>query len=230
MTVRRDDLTTLLLKEILGRIAQGIYPVGKRLPAERAMAAELGVSRLTVRRALAGLRRLGVVSSRHGSGNYVRSFSRLELPEELGGQVVGFDLGALRDIIEARQGLEVQTASLAASRRTQKDLAALRRDLESMRAHAEDLPRFVVADMRFHRAVAVASGNPVLVKLLESISDQQRFSQISTAYGANEQRKSVAFHERVLAAVERGDPRAAGRAMQAHLDDMHRYLRRRRAR
>ena len=228
--MRKGSLSSLLLREILGRIAQGLYPVGKRLPAERAMAVELGVSRLTIRQALAGLRRLGVLSSRHGSGNYVRAFTRLKLPEELGGEIVGFDPRVLKNVIEARQGLEVFTVGLAAQRRTRKDLLTLRQDLESMREHLDDLPRFVVADMHFHRSIAAASGNPLLVKLLESISQQQRFSQLSTAYGAGEQARTVAFHERVLAAVARKDPRAASKAMQDHLDDMHRYLRRRRTR
>jgi GntR family transcriptional repressor for pyruvate dehydrogenase complex len=226
--VHRDNLSSLLLREILARIAGGVYPVGKRLPAERAMAVELEVSRLTLRQALAGLRRLGVLSSRHGSGNYVRAFSRFELPEELGGDVVGFDPRVLRQIIEARQGLEAFVVSLAARRRTQAHIAALRRDLETMRKHIEDLPVFLVADMRFHGTIAAASGNQVLVKLQQSISEQQRFSQISTAYGADEQRKTVDFHARVLEAIEHGDPRAAERAMQSHLEDMNRYLKRRR--
>lgn len=226
--MRKGSLSSLLLREILGRIAQGIYPVGKRLPAERAMAVELGASRLTLREALAGLRRLGVLSSRHGSGNYVRAFTRLELPEELGGEIVGFDPRVLRNVIEARQGLEVFTVGLAARRRTRKDLAALRKDLDSMREHVDHLPRFVVADMHFHRSIAEATGNPILVKLLESISQQQRFSQVSTAYGAGEQARTVAFHERVLTAIEREESGAASKAMRDHLEDMHRYLRRRR--
>jgi GntR family transcriptional regulator, transcriptional repressor for pyruvate dehydrogenase complex len=226
--VRKGSLSSLLLREILARIAGGVYPVGKRLPAERAMAVELGVSRLTLRQALAGLRRLGVLASRHGSGNYVRAFSRLELPEELGGEVVGYDPRVLRQIIEARHGLEVFTVALAARRRNGSHLAALRRELQSMREHIDDLPVFLVADMRFHGSIAEASGNPVLVKLQQSISEQQRFSQLSTAYGADEQRRTVAFHSRVLEAIEGGDPRGAERAMQSHLDDMYRYLRRRR--
>ena len=226
--VRRDSLSSLALKEILARIAQGVYPVGKRLPSERAMAAELGVSRITLRRSLAGLRRLGVLSTRRGSGNYVRAFSRLELPTEIGGGVVGFDARALRDVIEARRAIETAIAALAARRRSRKDIADLKRQLEAMRDHVEDLPRFVVADMGFHEALARSSGNRVLAGLLRSISEQQRFSQVFTGYGAGEQAKTVAFHDRIFSAIERGEPRAAARAMSEHLDDMQRYVKRRR--
>lgn len=218
--MKKDLLTNLLRKEILARIGQGTYPPGSKLPPEREMAAELHVSRITLRQAIAALRRMGIVHSRHGSGNYVRELTRLRIPEELKGEIPGFSDNALADIVEARRALETVTAGLAALRRGRAHLAALRRDLEAMAQNADDLTLFVPADMRFHQVLAEASGNRLLARLMEAIAEQQRLSMLLTVYRSGEERFTVADHARILAAVEKGDAKAAQAAMKRHLAHM----------
>ena len=218
--MKKDLLTNMLRKEILARIGQGTYPAGKKLPPEREMAAQLNVSRITLRQAIAALRRMGIVSSRHGSGNYVRDLARMRIPAELKGEFLGFGDHALEEIVEARRALETVTVALAARHRTRTDLRALHRDLEAMRAHQDDLTLFIPADMHFHQAVAEASGNRLLASLMEAISEEQRLSMLLTVYRSGEERFTVADHARIVEAVERGDEGAAQLAMKRHLAHM----------
>jgi DNA-binding FadR family transcriptional regulator len=218
--MKKDLLGNMLQKEILARIGQGTYRAGGKLPPEREMAIELNVSRITLRQAIASLRSLGIIESRHGSGNYVRTLTRNKLPAALKREMLGFGSEGLADIVEARTGLEALTVKLAARHRRREDIAALRRDLEDMHRHQDDLARFLPADMHFHRTLAVASRNRILAMLMASIAEQQRYSMLLTAYGKGEQRVTVRDHERILEAVGSGDEAAALRAMHVHLGRM----------
>lgn len=220
--MKKDLLGNMLQKEILARIGQGTYRAGGKLPPEREMASELNVSRITLRQAIASLRHLGIIESRHGSGNYVRTLTRSKLPAELRREMLGFGSDGLADIVEARTGLETLIVTLAARNRSRADLAALRRDLEEMRRHQDDLERFTVADMRFHHALSVASRNRILAMLMVSIAEQQRYSMLLTAYGKGEQTVTVRDHERIYRAVAKGREDEALRAMKVHLGRMMR--------
>jgi GntR family transcriptional repressor for pyruvate dehydrogenase complex len=221
--VKKDQLAHKVVKELLARIAQGSYERGLRLPPERQMAGELGVSRATLRQALELLKGLGVIAAFQGSGNFVTEARDLKLPAELRGIVPGFDARSLLEIIVARRAVEGETAALAARNRSREELAELAARLKSMRASLENLPDFLAADMAFHRAVAAASRNRVLVLLMETIAEQQRFSALFTSYGEREQELAVSFHERIYDAVRRRDEAAAREGMTLHLNDMARY-------
>ncbi len=215
--MKKNLLGNMLQKEILARIGQGTYKAGGKLPPEREMALELNVSRITLRQAIAALRGLGIVESRHGSGNYVRTLTRSKLPAALKKELLGLGSEGLADIVEARAGLETFVVKLAARRRTTADVAALRRELEEMRRHQDDLVRFTLADMKFHRTLSVASQNRIIVMLMDSIVEQQRYSMLLTSYGRGEQRVTVRDHERIYAAVAAGEGTAALQAMKVHL-------------
>jgi GntR family transcriptional regulator, transcriptional repressor for pyruvate dehydrogenase complex len=221
--VTKDHLAHKVVKELLARIAQGGYPRGQRLPPERQMAEELGVSRATLRQALELLKGLGVIAAFQGSGNFVTEARDLKLPPELRGIVPAFDARSLLEIIVARRAVEGETAALAARRRSREELARLAACLKAMRASLENLPAFLAADMAFHHALAVASRNRVLVLLMETIAEQQRFSALFTSYGESEQELAVGFHERILEAVRGRDEDAARERMTLHLNDMARY-------
>lgn len=220
--MKKTLLGSMLQKEILARIGQGTYRAGGKLPPEREMAFELNVSRITLRQAIASLRHLGIIESRHGSGNYVRTLTRSKLPAGLRQEMLGFGSDGLADIVEARTGLETLIVRLAARNRGRSDVAALRRDLEDMRRHQDDLARFTVADMRFHQTLSVASRNRILAMLMASIAEQQRYSMLLTAYGKGEQAVTVRDHERIYRAVAKGAEAEALRAMKVHLGRMTR--------
>src|SRR6478736_4000364 len=147
----------------------GTLRPGDRLPAERDLALQIGVSRPTVRAGLRALAAMGVVQSRHGSGTYIP-----EGPPMLGSEPLSF-LAALHgftreEMYEARRILEVGAAGLAAERATPEQIAAMAGDVASLFAAMDDPVAFLVHDISFHRTVAASSGNPILASVVEMVS------------------------------------------------------------
>src|SRR5690349_24779062 len=145
----------LVVAHIRGLIDQGQLKPGDRLPAERELAVQIGVSRPSVRAGLRALAAMGVVQSRHGAGTFIRSG-----PPVLGSEPLSF-LAALHgftreEMYEARRILEVEAAGLAADRATPEDLATLAEEVAGMFANRDNPPLFLVHDVNFHRAVAEA--------------------------------------------------------------------------
>ena len=139
-------------------IDRGRLRPGDRLPAERDLAVQIGVSRPSVRAGLHALAAMGVVQSRHGSGTYIP-----DGPPSLGSEPLSF-LAALHgfprdEMYEARRILEVGAAGLAAERAKPEQIATLAEEVASLFASLEDPQVFLVHDINFHRAVAAATGN-----------------------------------------------------------------------
>src|SRR5215467_4158516 len=149
---------------------------GDRLPAERDLATQIGVSRPTVRMGLHALAAMGCVHSRHGSGTYIP-----EVPA-LGAAPLRL-LAALHDftddqMYDARRILEVGAAGLAAECATPEHLVSMAEAVAGLFESLDDPHRFLVHDIDFHRTVAAASGNPIIAAVIEMVStlfyDQRR--------------------------------------------------------
>lgn len=210
------SVVTVVTRRLLEYFTSGEIQQGGRLPAERRLADSLGVGRSAVREALAALELLGVVSVRPGSGTYLRGSASELLPQTLSW---GLLLGRPRtlELIEVRQGLEVQVARLAAERLSPQTLQALDETVETMRSHREDFAVFVEADMRFHQLLAAGVGNDTLAELLTSVRSLIRVWVERAVADSDHTGLTVAEHEAVLAAVRSGDPAAAAAAMERHM-------------
>ena len=191
---------------------------GDRLPAERELATQIGVSRPTVRIGLRALAAMGVVQSRHGSGTYIP-----EGPPTLGSEPLSF-LAALHgftreEMYEARRILEVGAAGLAADRATAEQLATLAEEVASLFASMQDPQRFLFHDINFHRSLAGASGNPIVASLVEMVSALYYERRRQTAERASERdlRDAAEMHRRIYQAVRSRDAEAARVAMNEHL-------------
>src|SRR5499427_4958073 len=131
---------------------------GDRLPAERDLASQIGVSRPTVRAGLHALAAMGVVHARRGSGTFIPDGPPTLVPEPL--SFLAALHGFSRDeMYEARRVLEVGAAGLAAERATPEQLATLADEVTSLFALMDDSQAFLVHDVDFHRRVAASSGN-----------------------------------------------------------------------
>src|SRR6476659_6457944 len=163
-----EGSTEQVVAHVRGLIERGSLRPGDRLPAERDLALQIGVSRPTVRAGLRALSAMGVVHARHGSGNYIPD------SPTLGSEPLSF-LAALHgftrdEMYEARRILEVGGAGLAAERATDDQIATIAEEVTGMFASLDDAQAFLIHDIRFHRAVAAASGNPILASLVEMVS------------------------------------------------------------
>ena len=213
-----EGSTEQVVSFVRGLIERGQLKPGDRLPAERDLAVEIGVSRPTVRAGLRALAAMGVVRSRHGSGTYIPKG-----PPMLGSEPLSF-LAALHgftrdEMYEARRILEVGAAGLAAERATHEQLMAISEEVASLFAAMDDPVVFLVHDINFHRSVASASGNPIVASLVEMVSELYYERRRETAMRASDRnlRDAAQLHRRVYQAIRARDPEAARAAMNEHL-------------
>lgn len=203
-------------QRLLAYFTSGEIRPGDRLPAERQLAASLGVGRSAVREALAALEILGIVSVRPGSGTYLKGSASELLPQTLSW---GLMLGQPEtvDLIEVRGGLEVLAARLAAERAAALDVDRLAVLVEEMSAAVDDYTQFQRLDREFHQRLADASGNAVLAGLLSTTRSLIRVWSDRGVRSPKLTRETCTEHADLVAAIRAGDPEAAGAAMARHM-------------
>jgi GntR family transcriptional repressor for pyruvate dehydrogenase complex len=209
--------TEQVVAQVHELIRQGRLRPGDRLPPEREFARQLGISRPSLRAGLRSLIAMGVLRARQGSGTWVA-----EGPPMLDSGQLSL-LAALHgftydQMYEARKVMEVNVAGLAAERATGDHLATLAEELAGMYAHINDPQRYLVHDIRFHRAVSAASGNPILATLMEMVSAVMYEHRRKTIGRAHDFRQSLEMHERIYRAIRARKPEEARASMQEHLD------------
>src|SRR5882672_419758 len=212
------DSAAAVVTHVRRLIDHGALGPGARLPPERDLAQQIGVSRPTVRAGLRTLAALGVVRSRRGSGTYIP-----EGPPTLGSEALSF-LAALHkftadDVYEARRILEVGAAGLAAERATPDQLATLADEVAGLFASLNERQVFLVHDINFHRGIAAASGNPIVASLVEMVSALYYERRRATAERAVDRDLHAAAdaHRQIYQAVRARDADRARRAMNDHL-------------
>ncbi len=195
-------------------IVGGRYKPGDRLPAERELAEEFGVSRPTVREAMLALEIRGFVEARHGSGIYVRENPEPSAPGEL-------DIGAF-ELTEARLLFEGEAAALAATTITDEQLAELEAILGEMAEENEGEYKGEQADRRFHVAIAQATRNSAIVSVVENLWDIRYRSPLCRHMLSRARQVGVKpridEHRLLLDALAAHDPQAARGAMRKHLE------------
>lgn len=212
----KPDAAENVVAYVRDLISSGDFKPGDRLPAERELAQQIGVSRPSVRAGLQALAAMGVVESRRGSGTYISTGPLVLSSGPL--QLLAILHGIPRaEIYEARRILEGRTARLAAERAAGESLAEVSEEVMGMFASTDDAQGFLLHDIRFHRAVARASGNLVLSALVEMVSAIFYEQRKETASRDRDLRVSAEQHRRIYQAIRDREPDAAEREMDAHL-------------
>jgi GntR family transcriptional repressor for pyruvate dehydrogenase complex len=221
---RREGPTVEITRRLLDYLLSGELTPGQKIPSERQLAEALSVGRGALRESIKSLSLLGLLDQRVGDGTYLSRSSSDLLP-----QVIewGLLLGEKRldDLLEARYHLEVMLTGWAAERRTEDQLVRLRALVAEMRAAGDDLDEYVRADIAFHLHLAACGGNSVLANVLTNVQSLLQAWASRVIHTAGETSTSLAMHEPILKAVEKGDPEAARKAMTRHMDRAIRRLR-----
>jgi len=196
-------------------IHSGNFPTGSRLPPERDLALQLGISRPSLREALIALEIEGSVEIRMGSGIYVCT------PPERGVQVTVALGESPVELMEARAVLEGAVVVIACARVDADGLARLADNLEAMRREIEQGRSPLEFDRRFHLSIAEMSGNSVLVRIINTLFDERHSPISSKLSGRFESPRTWAIalkeHEAIYRALENRDPLAAQTAIRTHL-------------
>ena len=222
---RAPSVTDHAIDKIRERIVSGAWGAGDRLPKESELAAELGISRNSLREAVRALSQLRVLEVRQGDGTYVSSLEP-DLLLESTGFISHLLLGETEiELYEVRRILEAAAASLASGRIDAQEKVDLGQSLDRMRA-AQSVEELVEADVAFHAIIARATGNTVLTSFLASLSTRTmriRLWHGRTADDALDETREE--HRRIYEAIIAGDPELARAAATAHIASGERWLR-----
>jgi GntR family transcriptional repressor for pyruvate dehydrogenase complex len=214
--VSKQSLSDRLALRIKEMIQAGEYRLGDRLPAIMEMARSFGVGHPTVREALTKLEAVGVVEIRHGSGVYVsRSDDALLLASPGYAPVVTQKL--LADLIRCRMPLEQQSVAEAVPHLTVRHLKEMRRLLATAEKHLDDDAVLNKVNMAFHRQIAVASGNSVLLQLLDVLREMFQHEQLMILDIFGSRAEDHQGHLAILDALEHRDAALAVARMRKHL-------------
>jgi GntR family transcriptional regulator, transcriptional repressor for pyruvate dehydrogenase complex len=208
---------TRLYEDLVERLGEFVIrtdlAVGGRFPPERELASRLAVSRASLRQALAVLEAQGFIEVRHGGGVFLRR------SRGFGGMLHKLveRRARLPEVLEARELLEVRLAELAATRRAEADVVAMRTALAQMEADVAAAGLGVAGDTAFHHAVHRAGKNKVLEHVIDGLAEAIHETRIESLSEPDRPRNSLVAHRRILEAIEAQQPAGAADAMRAHL-------------
>jgi DNA-binding FadR family transcriptional regulator len=213
--IEKGSLPLKLAAQVRSRISAGQWPPGTRLPAERDLCNEFVVSRSVVREAFSILAAQGLIRTRQGGGAFV-----CDTIGETIFDAVAFVLPAgertLRELMTVRMALEPVAAELAARSGSEDDLRTIQGEVEAIGA-ARSLDEKVAAGIRFHLAVARASENRLMIRIITSLLDLVVASHRITLDSAEGHLEGVIDHDAIFQAIRARNPAAARRAMAEHL-------------
>ena len=219
-TVTPQRLYRQIAEQLRALIGSGEYQTGARLPAERDIAKELGVSRPSVREALIALEVEGWVEIRTGSGIYA-----LDRPTRDNNRAAPTTEWGPLELIRARRVVEGEIASMVATQAKRRDFAAMDLAIQSMQKDADRGVVPLEGDRAFHSAIVHACGNTVLMETVQSFWDSRRsplFVRLGDYFETPKSWQSaIAEHHAILEAMRARDATAARSAMHAHMDKSH---------
>ncbi len=231
--VREGNAFEATVEQLATSVRLGVFVAGEQLPPERELAETLGVSRTTLREAIAALREAGMVQTRRGRGGGTLVVYRAPDPGARAtdalapgsGASSGMTAAQMRDALDFRRVVEPGAVALAATRDLTADqrawLVASRQDVE----HAADVAEHRQADSRLHLALATVSGSDLLVAAVTQAQGALHEMLTAIPVLAPNISHSNAHHRAVVEAVLAGDPQAARRAMEDHCDATSALLR-----
>ncbi len=218
--IRSNKVYEQIAEQIEHRIVSGTLRSGDRLPTERELAEQFQASRTAVREAMKTLAQKGLVEMRPGRGTIVIDGTSRAMQHSLGLLFRVGQAGRENNLVEVREILEPEIAALAAARVSEEHIAALEEAVKIMDANLEDAVTYIAADNAFHRTLARATHNDLILTFIDSIVgllSEQR-SQIFSVPGGSA--RGQVHHKRILDALLRRDPEAAREAMRAHLQQV----------
>ena len=212
-------LGDVVIERLTQAIVDGRLRPGDRLPSESQIAATFGISKPIAREALRELAALGVIQVQQGKVGRVRAIDSGPLARFFRFAVGRTEQG-LHNAVELRRMLEPQVARLAARRGTVDEHAVLRDILTTMEAALGDIPRWIEADLAFHRQIAAMAHNALIALQMQGLEPVIREMMVRfndrAARKQTDWRETYKRHVRVAEAIDSGDADAAERAMGGH--------------
>ncbi|HET6443257.1 MAG TPA: FadR/GntR family transcriptional regulator [candidate division Zixibacteria bacterium] len=212
-------LSQVVADYITDLIMSGELDEGDRLPSERELAEEMGVSRTVVREAIKLLRAAGLLRVRVGIGSFVTLPSRNILEEPLS-RFSTPEKRKIAELIELREAIEPPITALAAKNATSEDISKLELAIEEMQANLNNPHEYIIADNVFHNTLAEATQNSLFQLIVHSIVDLLQESRRLAVSSPGAAKRSSYHHRQILEAVKARDVEGAQVAMIAHMSQI----------
>lgn len=225
--IKKTRVYSVIIKKIKKSVEQGELKPGDQLPSERDLSKRLSVSRSAVREAISVLESSGIVERLHGVGVFLKKNTQDEILDRINTIInKGFSRNNLIELIEVRQGIEVQAAFLAATRRTEEDVKLIKNAFLSLKVASLNKQAAVEEDFEFHLSVVKASHNNMLLevfkifnnKFLESI--KQIRSKDIKFLDEESIKVHIEEHYQIYLAIVKKDSKKAKIAMNHHLENI----------
>jgi GntR family transcriptional regulator, transcriptional repressor for pyruvate dehydrogenase complex len=220
--IRKNRVHEEVAKQIERLILKKLSP-GDKLPGERELAELLGVSRSSIRDAIRRLELMGLVQPRQGAGTVVQEISAEALVTPLS-NVIANKRQLVGELLDFRKMLEPPLAARAAKHARLKEIAEMEEILRRQDKRVRRGEAAIEEDTEFHYSIAMASGNSVVLKVLDVIMDMLRETRTRSLQTEGRPQKSFAGHRRILAAIKRGNAEAAELAMRQHIEDVEKMV------
>jgi GntR family transcriptional repressor for pyruvate dehydrogenase complex len=209
---------------LVDAIRNGLFHPGDRLPRERDLAAQLEVSRTTLREGISILQRARVLNVRRGNGGGVFVATRV-IPATL--LATAHTLGRyaeVRSLLEVRRPLELLSATLAARRASEEALSELSNLIDQLEPLVESDEEFMHLDFQIHLRIAEASQNPILVAFLDDLLKKQAAIRFEYAVVTFSPMDALRLHRRMLRAIEARDEIGVFAAVDEHLARVEEHM------
>jgi DNA-binding FadR family transcriptional regulator len=226
--------SSLVAEKIIACIQQGIVKRGERLPSERTIAEELGVSRAPVREALSALKIMGVVDIIVGDGTYAKRDIQQRQSNSTAITMLEENESPF-EVLRARQAVEPKVIEIAAIEADEEDLTNLRLKLGEIKKaiDSHDFEFYFQANRNFHLCIAKTTHNSILIRIMEflfEVENQPLWREVCQKHFSNFEHLNFYYpqHQEMLAAIEAGDRGRAKKLTLDHfsrtVDEVNRYL------
>jgi len=222
--VSNNKLYIQIYNQILSEIQSGSFKVGDKLPAERELCEQFGVSRAPIRQALSALELNGYIYSRQGEGVYVKSNQPADQNQN---SAIILEAVSPEDIVEARMNIEPLIARFAALRATDEDIEELRSTIKKMEEETKEGIYVPETDERLHNGIAKASHNDLFITFMAAISNamkqQEMWKFIRDRTVTRPDYREVNFneHKLLIQAIEKHDEEEAVQVMTDHMQNLY---------
>jgi GntR family transcriptional repressor for pyruvate dehydrogenase complex len=221
---KRVTLFDDVVLQVQNLIQEGSLRPGDRLPSERELAIQLGVSRNTLREALKALKLIGVLKVAQGGGTFVNENLNSNLVASITKFISLVEITEILNLLEARKTIEEATAFYAAERADSQDIDKMKKLIILMKDNYENVELFTKYDAQFHLQIACASKNPFLINLLKAIREPLLREMVKTRLGMPHF-TALQDHEQILNFIRDKNAKASAEAMNFHLKKIEETVR-----
>ncbi|HUU50801.1 MAG TPA: FadR/GntR family transcriptional regulator [Nitrospinota bacterium] len=213
-----------IVDQIKKMIIQGSLKIGDRLPSERELAESLKVSRTSVREALRTLENMGLVECRSGDGNFVKDLTVDSLANSIALRIP-LQKGTILQLFELRKIIEPGIVRIAAERVTDEDILRMESIIDKQKSIVEQGKSIADIDDEFHRSIAVASKNKMIMRIINTVIGLETETNESNIEIKERPRQSLKSHMNILKYLKAREQEKARRAMLTHLLTVERLIR-----